>query len=435
MNSELVKIYSVKNVPRLRYIAGLILGDILGLQWEIITDKRKLGKHAAINYSTEIIKGAFKISPETILFESGIMQRDICVDDWNGLPLFFHTSPDSDLPFDIFAASFFLVSRYEEYLEFQPDERKRFPASSSLAFKNRFLDIPVVDIWTREFSKAFLKKFQSLTFKRNEFNAIVSIDTDQPFGYHGKSLLSSLGSLLRDLKIAPAKGGDQTMKEKKSEPEPFDASGYLTETLEKNQTEAMFFFPVGDNSKYDKNPSWKNYKYRDLIKMLTGKFITGLRPTYYASGNFPKLRSELDRLSSILGQDVSKSHFHYIRLFFPHSYRDILKAGISEDYSMGYHDEPGFRAGIARPYWFYDLLEDLQTNLKIFPFQVMDETLIIYKKLDANTSKEIILKLLNETRKVGGLFVSIWQNTSLLDDQDQNGCREVFEFLLNKQAL
>ena len=434
MNSESVKIYSEKDVPRLRYIAGLILGDILGLQWEVITDKRKLGKHPAINYSTEKIKGAFKISPESILYETGIIHKDISVEDWNGLPLFFRTSSDSDLPFDIFAASFFLVSRYEEYLEFQTDEHKRFPASLSLAFKNRFLDIPVVDIWTREFSKAFLKKFQTITFKQNEFNAIVSIDTDQPFAYQGNSLLNSLGSILRDLKITPAKGGNQTEIEKKGEPDPFDVSGYITETLEKNQTEAMFFFPVGDNSKYDKNPSWKNSKYRDLIKMLTGKFFTGLRPTYYASGNFTKLKSELNRLNSILGKEVSKCRFNYVRLFFPISYRDILKAGLSEDYSMGFHDEPGFRAGIARPYWFYDLQEDKQTDLKIFPFQVMDETFITHKKLDTTASKEIILKLLNETRKVGGLFVSIWHNTSLLDNQDQNGWREVFEFLLNNQA-
>jgi len=133
------------------------------------------------------------------------------------------------------------------------------------------------------------------------------------------------------------------------------------------------------------------------------------------------------------GKAVIISRFHYIRLFMPQSYRDICKAGISEDYSMGYPDEPGFRAGIARPFYFYDVLEDKQTTLKIVPFQVMDATLYEYKNIDPAAAKELILKLISETKKVGGLFVSIWHNTSLLDNEEWIGWRDVFEFMLKNQ--
>jgi hypothetical protein len=100
---------------------------------------------------------------------------------------------------------------------------------------------------------------------------------------------------------------------------------------------------------------------------------------------------------------------------------------------MGYPDEPGFRAGIARPYFFYNVIDDQLTNLRIIPFQVMDVTLYDYKKLDPVDSKEIILRLINETRKVGGLFVSIWHNTSLLNNEEWNMWREVFEFMIKNQ--
>jgi hypothetical protein len=100
---------------------------------------------------------------------------------------------------------------------------------------------------------------------------------------------------------------------------------------------------------------------------------------------------------------------------------------------MGYPEEPGFRAGIARPFFFYNLSDDIQTNLRIVPFQVMDGTLYDYKKLDAESSMEIILKLITETRKVGGLFVSIWHNTSLLDNENCKSWREVFEFMIKNQ--
>jgi hypothetical protein len=117
----------------------------------------------------------------------------------------------------------------------------------------------------------------------------------------------------------------------------------------------------------------------------------------------------------------------------PGSYNNILRTGISEDYSMGYPDEPGFRAGIARPYFFYDVTQDKLTNLKIIPFQVMDGTLYDYKKLNPENSREVVLKLIRETRNVGGLFVSIWHNTSLLDNDQCKGWREVFEFIIKNQ--
>ena len=431
MNSISVKIYSAENVPRLRYIAGLILGDILGLSWEVTTDKRRFGKNPVINYSHENLNGSFKIGPDSLLFETGLTRREINVDLWKGLPVFFMTSTDSDLPFDIFAASFFLVSRYEEYLEFQPDEHLRFPASSSLAFKNGFLAIPVVDLWIKEFAKTLLKKFQSLTFQRNEYNALMSIDSDQAFQYTGNRIFRSLGSMFRSMNTS--KGDENSHPEKGSESDPFDVFGYITDKIENSNTETRFFFPVGDSSKYDKNRSWKDAEYRNLINRLNEKFMTGLHISYNAAGDPLKTSTEINRLKSIIGKNISINRFHFLRLFFPRSYRNIQKAGILEDYSMGYPEEPGFRAGTAKPYLFYDVAEDQQTNLKIFPFQVMDETLIFKKKFDPDAAKAIISKLINETRKVGGLFVSIWHNTSLIDDPDYLKWREVFEFTLNQQ--
>ena len=432
MLSRPVRIYSTNDVPRLRYIAAIILGDILGLSWEVITDKRKLGKHPVINYSDEIISGSLKITPHSILFETGLSPKEITVNEWKGLPVFFQTNSDSDLPFDIFAASFYLVSRYEEYLDYKPDVHNRFPAASSLAFRNGFLQIPVIDYWTREMSKVFLKKFQSLVFRRNDYKAILTIDTDQPFAYLGKGLFRSIGGLINDLK-GKGKATDRYKTVTKADKDPFEVYDYIIQNIESNGTEARFFFPVGDYSKHDKNPSWKNHEYRNLILKLTSKYKFGLHPSYDSAGNLPLLKKESLRLKTILDKDITSSRFHYIRLFTPKCYRDLLNAGITEDYSMGYPDEPGFRAGIARPYYFYDVTDDKQTNLKIFPFQVMDATLYQYKKLDPSVSGELILKLIGETRKAGGLFVSLWHNTTLLNSDEWRGWRNVFELILKNQ--
>jgi len=433
MDSGPVKIYSAKDTPRLRYIAGILLGDILGLQWEVTTDKRKLGKHPVINYSSDNISGSFKINPDSILFEEGICAKNIIISEWKGLSVFFQTAPDSDLPFDVFAAAFFLISRYEEYLEFKPDEYGRFPASVSLAFKNGFLGKPIVDLWARELSKAFLKKFPTLVFRRNEYKALLTIDTDQPFAYQGKNILRSIGGLFRDKTSTPATVSDRYRIIAKGGKDPYDVFDYIVGNIEISNTHTKFFFPVGDHSKYDKNPSWKNDDYRNLIHRIADKFQVGLHPSYSSASDAHLINIEAERLQLILGKEVRLSRFHYLRLFMPGSYNNILRTGISEDYSMGYPDEPGFRAGIARPYFFYDVTQDKLTNLKIIPFQVMDGTLYDYKKLNPENSREVVLKLIRETRNVGGLFVSIWHNTSLLDNDQCKGWREVFEFIIKNQ--
>ena len=434
MDARPVRIYSSEDVPRLRYIAGIILGDILGLTWEIVTDKRKLGKHPVINYSGENIAGCFRISPDALLFETGILTRQISVSEWKGLPLFFQTNSGSDLPFDIFAASFFLITRYEEYLEFEADQHGRFMASSSLAFRNGFLGRPVVDLWAREFAKALLKKFQSLTFRRNEFTALLTIDVDQPFAYLGKNILSSIGGLFLDMTKSEGHPGDRYRIVVKGGKDPYEVFDYIIDRIETQRADARFFFPVGDSSKFDKNPSWKNIEYRNLIQKISGKYKTGLHPSYNASGNNLLINQEASRLKSVTDKEITISRFHSIRFFMPQSYSGLKNAGITEDYSMGYPEEPGFRASIARPFYFYNIAEDQITSLKIIPFQVIDSTLCNIKNLDALTSKEVILDMINETRKAGGTFVSIWHNTSLLDNSEWQGWREVFEFMLKTQA-
>ena len=122
MESRPVKIFISVSSPRVDYIAAVILGDILGLSWDTVTDKRKLGKNHIINYSREKIEGAFNIIPHTLLFEKNISRHEITMTEWKNLPAFFRTEPGSDIPFDIFAASFWLITRYEEYLDDDPDE-------------------------------------------------------------------------------------------------------------------------------------------------------------------------------------------------------------------------------------------------------------------------------------------------------------------------
>jgi hypothetical protein len=219
----------------------------------------------------------------------------------------------------------------------------------------------------------------------------------------------------------------------KGEKDPWDVFDYIFETIEESGNEARFFVPTGERTKYDVQPAWSNEEYRKLVRKITGRFQTGLHPSFYASEEAERLKSEKDRLEKIVGSKITSSRFHFLRLRFPVSYSNLSTAGISEDYSMGYADEPGFRAGIARPFIYYNLKSDKATKLRIFPFQIMDATLYRYKNLTPELAAEVVSGLIDETRNVGGLFMTIWHNTSLLEDSEWHGWRGLFESMLKLQ--
>ncbi len=431
MESKSVKVFTSEDSPRLRYAISLILGDILGISWEAVTDRRKLGKHPVINYSSEKIAGSYRIQPSDLLFERGISAREIRIMEWKNLPVLFPSDNDADLPFDIFSASFYLVSRYEEYLEPDTDNNGRFSASSSIAYRNGFLGKPVIEHWAKELARGLLRNFPSLTFKRNDFCSVVTFDVDIPLIHRGKNLFSSIGGMLRDLASGNGHAGDKEKTAFRDEKNAYEGLEYIKEKTKEFRSDCRFFFSVGDHSKFGRNTSWKNEEYRKLIKAISSEFMSGLHLSPNAATNIKILGTEYLRLRSVLGSPVAISRFHHVRFILPDSYRNLSGSGLTEDYSLGYPEEPGFRASIARPFIFYDLIHDTQTSLRLVPFQVMDTF------IDENRQKagSVIQSLIEETKKAGGTFVSAWHNTSLQLNPECQENRILFETMLRCQLV
>lgn len=436
MEARPVKIFSSADSPRLRFVTELIFGDILGLNWEIVTDRRRLGKSPVINYSGKKLSGSFTVNPTPILFEEDVHAQELNISEWNGLPVLFHADGGADMPFDIFAASFYLVSRYEEYLGYEHDEYGRFSSSGSVAFKHGFLGKPVVDLWVKELARMLVRRYPSLTFRKNVFRAVVTIDTDEPFVFLGKDLMGNLGGFFHDFTSGSKNAGRRLDCLKGSLMDPFsEAFEYILQECTQRNVSAKFFFPVGNQTDFDKNPSWKNRKYREMINRTFERFSTGLHPSYRAGHELRSLRAEAGRLASITGKACLLSRFHYLRFRMPSSFRNLIDTGVNEDHSMGYTDEPGFRAGIARSFRFFDLISNVITDLRIFPFQVMDVMMKDNKKLTPEASAKIISEMISQTKNVGGLFMSVWHNTSLLDTIECREWRELFKFTLIQQEV
>ena len=153
--------YSVHKSPRLDYVLDLVSNEIFNEPFIQTSDRSVYLSYtgAKLNYSSErISETEFYLFPHQLLFETDISEQQIDRFDIFGRPAFFQT--EGDFPFDIFAAVFFLVSRYEEYLLFQPDKYGRFPHQASLAFKENFLDFPLINYWLDDFKKSWAGNFR-----------------------------------------------------------------------------------------------------------------------------------------------------------------------------------------------------------------------------------------------------------------------------------
>ncbi len=427
--------YTHKTTNRLTYIVNVICKSILGLNPIITNSKNDYLAYSGLKicYSFNTLNEGVFIQPAQLLFETGINDQQITVSSINNTPYFFETKKSNPIPFDLFAASFFMISRYEEYLPHRRDLYNRFDASESIAYKNNFLQIPVVNKWALMLKEELVKIKPSLTLPNSKYKFISTIDIDNAYAYKEKGITRTLGAFARDTIEFNISNIKQRLRVLFSlEKDPFDTFDFLISLHKKHHTRPICFFLLADYGTNDKNVSVRSKKFQSLIKSIADYAEVGIHPSFASVKNPNKISVELMRLSQFVKRDIIKSRQHFLMLHFPQTYKQLINNGIKEDYTMGFPSNPGFRAGICTPYLFYDLDNECQTQLTIYPFTVMESTLMYYKKNTPEEAKEIITNLINEVKNVNGTFISLWHNDSLCEQYPWRGWKNVFEHLLEQ---
>lgn len=415
---------------RLQYTAEVIFRHFCGLDYELTENKEYFlnATGEKINYTPEHIHGIPWIKPSGLVFEKQVRPVTVKTAYYKGVPVLF---PDDDdktfLPFDIFSAVFYMLSRYEEYLPYEPDAYGRFPASESLAYRQGFLSVPVVDHWAG---------FVSAAVHNRNFNLCSTIDIDVAYAYSHKGLMRNLGGFIQSGFKGDFKGFTDRYKVLTGlRPDPYDTYDYIRDIHHDHGISPAFFVLFAEYGPNDKNLPLKNPYFHQLIRKLDRFGQVGIHPSFASFREPSKVEEEIAGLSEVLGKPVTKSRQHFLLLTLPESYRRLIKCGIQEDYSMGYADQPGFRAGTCTPFPFYDLLAEEMTGLTLFPFAFMEGTLKDYLNLEAGQAIDIVKNLIREVRKVNGTFTSLWHNESLSNMKRWQGWRAVFESIFDDSIM
>lgn len=428
-------IYSPVNSPRLRYTLEVLFKGLLCLKYTL-TDDLLFYQEAddpKIHYGKNRIKtDKLFLEANGLLEEKDIRSLEPECRVLNDRPALFPTSSDSDWPFDLLAMTFYCISRYEEYLPFSGDRYGRFPATESLAYTYRFLDRPIINEWAIEFRKLLEDKWPDLQFPVSRFAFKMTYDIDMAWAYlhrpwwrlWGGGLAQLLRGqwvgLLERIRVTRQQSGD-----------PFYIFPYLEKMDAQYDYETRYFWLLGDPGKYDTNADHRLAVVQDLIQSVATRSSVGIHPSFASNQKKGQLKEEISRLGNIIDQEVVDSRQHFLMLKFPHTYRALLAAGIQEDYSLGYADQVGFRAGLAGTFPWYDLQQEKATSLMIHPFTVMDVTLKYYMGLSPEAALEKTKLLLERTRQVGGTFTLLWHNSSFAQSMGWEGWKSVYEGILD----
>ena len=384
-----------------------------------------------LSYTKTALGSEFFIKSNDLLFEQGVNDLEINVQKWDDVPCFFATNINSSLPFDIFAASFYLITRYEEYLPHVKDTHGRFTAEQSLAFKYKFLEKPVIDIWSYKFLSLLKERFPDYTYKTRKYNYISTIDIDNAYAYKHKSFIRGFGGFFMDIfRFKLRDVWNRTAVNLNLKKDPFNTFNELLSFKKEFNIKTIFFFSIGDYTTFDTNVSASKNKYKLLIKNVQDYALVGLHPSYFTMNNASMLKKEKGRLENITNTTIKKSRQHYLRFNLPETYQQLIDLEIDEEYSMGYASNVGFRASTCTPFYFYDLDFEIQTPLKVFPFALMDTTLNDYLKLTPKQSLGKIRDLRNEIKAVNGTFITLFHNESLSDYLRWKGWKRLYESML-----
>ena len=429
-------IHVPKLTNRLGYTLNVLFRHVLNTEFGITVDEEVFLKHdgAKLCYGPRRIGDSLHIKNVKLLFQTSIdeqqprpFRRD---GQWMLFPVY---GEGADLPFDPLAATFYMVSRYEEYLPHREDEHGRFATSGHLAVEHGFNDEPVVDQWACLLGRMLQERYPDFTMPARSYRFVQTVDIDAAWAFLHKGVFRTTVGTLRDLAVRrdPAEVRLRWRVLTHREADPFDTFDYILEQRKRAPGSYLLFFCLlADYGQYDKPSNHHNIYTRQLLQHLGDHAKMGIHPGYYSLEQPHNVDTETKRLEGILHRTIVRSRYHFLRLRLPLSYRMLLHAGLRHDYTMGYADTTGFRAGISSPFPFYDLERDQETELMLHPFCVMDTTLQKYLRLTPEEGVERYRRLIENIRRVDGDFCCIVHNQNLCERYGWEWWRGTYEQML-----
>lgn len=433
---ETIVVYSPDTSNRLKYTLDWLLKERLQLDYRITNDVNETNDLPFfISYGMPL-QNAISIPDKGLLWQTGKEKCEIGTGAWNNVPTIFVSGNNNySLPFDLFSAIFFLLSRYEEYYAYKHDKHERYPAAESILSKNGWLQRPLADEWVYALRK-LMQQVMGHNIEATHFVFQPTYDIDMAYSHLHKGVGRLVGAYMRALlKADIGQISERTQVLKKKQKDPYDSFRWLRQLHREYDIKPRYFVLCSfKTTAFDKNIHPSHPAMVRVIKNLAKDGAIGAHPSYYSAQD-GMMAQEIKMLEQVSGRAVHISRQHYIRLKIPDTYRSLLQNNITEDYSMGYGSHLGFRAGTGNPFYWFDVDKDMITSLRVYPFCFMDTTAHYETKLTASEAFDKLEAMSKILEKTGGMLITIFHNFSLGTSSEWKGWRHAYEQFVHEKAV
>lgn len=298
---------------------------------------------------------------------------------------------------DLIYNTFFFISRAEEVINKQRDAHGRFAAAYSVLGEHNRLMVPTLDEYARLVMKAV-----GLPLPPSGF-AHIYLTHDIDTIAHYRHLRGALGGLWR---------GEwrQVLRAwRDMEDDPAYTFPWLVEQDKRVPlAEKIYFVKHSFGKGYD-YPQYNHHSpdAHRLRKFLEwNKLTIGWHSSYYGVGSIEQRSKRRDELS------VHRSHYLNCSIA---NMRKLVELGVTDDYTMGFADQAGFRLQTSRAVLWIDPERMQLTELVLHPLIIMDVTLSSknYMALDQVEATYVCQQLIDKVRMHNGDLCLLWHNTSI----------------------
>jgi hypothetical protein len=330
---------------------------------------------------------------------------------------------------DIFASSFFMLTRWEEYVNKTRDVHDRFPGIESLAWKNNFLHRPVVN----EYAEMLWNMMQKLNYKGirklRKYQLVLTHDIDH-LDYPGTPRIT-LGDIIKRRNLLLAY---KNFRHAIRAGNPYDTFDFIMATSEKNGLKSHFYFMSAfGHLSHDPENYLKTRRFISKIDEIKKRgHIIGIHPGYHTYNDQKRFWQEKQLLEEAISEEIHESRQHYLRMDVTKTLSICNENNLDIDSTLGYHDHEGFRCGTGDIFPIFDFLKRSQFHLKERPLIIMDGTLRHHQKYSPEKAIGIIQNYITIAQKYNSLITILFHNSSFYGDWDEY--RSVYENALGVKS-
>jgi len=321
---------------------------------------------------------------------------------------------------DIFATIFFMLTRWEEYIIPKRDEHNRFSHEDSLAYKNDFLNRPIVNEYIEFLWHMLVKLGYKSKREKREFSLLLTHDVDEILRYPNfKKVIMGMGGdiLFRKSLLLPFKTlYDYTLVSIKKRKDPYNSFDEIMDMSDSFGVKSHFFFMAGGTTRYDNRYNITDPLVKEIITDIKsrGHFV-GFHPSYNAYNDKKQFKLEKENLEKINKEPIESGREHYLRFEVPRTWQIWEDNGLNWCSNLAYAQKAGFRTGCCYPYRPFNILSREQLTIIEKPLIMMEVTFIEETK-SIDKFNKMVDYYLYITKKYNGEFVLLWHNASFYEE-------------------